>query len=68
MTDQVVNEIESLRQHRESLLIDLADSLKREDMLSKQLSECQAREKATPKSNYGKGVFNPVFDMVEELK
>jgi hypothetical protein len=41
--------------------------------LEEQLAECQAREKASPRSNYEKGVFNPVFDsppepMEEELK
>jgi hypothetical protein len=30
--------------------------------LGQQLAECQAREKAPPRSNYEKGVFNPVFD------
>jgi len=30
--------------------------------IRQQLAECQAREKATPKSNYEKGVFNPVFE------
>jgi len=38
--------------------------LKREwRKLRQQLAEYQAREKATPKSNYEKGVFNPVFEM-----
>ena len=37
--------VEKLYAHRDALLIDLADSLKREDALSQQLAECQAQTK-----------------------
>jgi hypothetical protein len=42
------------------ILLDAVNELKQ---LRQQLAECQAREKESPKSNYEKGVFNPVFEM-----
>jgi hypothetical protein len=67
MTDKLEIAESTLFQAREKVLWDEIKSLRR------QLAECQAREKVSPKSNYEKGVFNPVFDsppepMEEELK
>jgi hypothetical protein len=67
MTDKLEIAESTLFQAREKVLWDEIKSLRR------QLAEYQVREKATPKSNYEKGVFNPVFDSppehtAEELK
>jgi len=54
--------------------VELAKSFARRlDPILQQLAECQARENASHRSKYEKGVFNPVFDSppehtAEELK
>jgi len=67
------DEIKSLRQQLSSYVKEDEIKANVNKLLVEQLAECQAREKAPPRSNYEKGVFNPVFDlppepMEEELK
>jgi len=75
-----IDEIESLRQQlaecqkeAQQWFVRMQQENDSAIALEEQLAECQAREKASPRSNYEKGVFNPVFDsppehMAEELK
>jgi len=67
------DEIKSLRQQLSSYVKEDEIKANVNKLLVEQLAECQARENASHRSNYEKGVFNPVFDSppehtAEELK